>query len=262
MRGLRKPSTELDNLSAGLGSAEDPYCLQPLAERSLEELAEEVHTEVRYSALSMLRAGRCLMAIKKRLGHGTWEEFVQERHWSWNYVRASMKLLEVVARFPHLVHLPSGTVAARLLRLSLPKIEEVVDGLPPEAIKKLTPWDLERIYHQQKLEDSKLRGRKKRTPEQETALREEAARIKAEMEADPGWIKIMGLWSEAIGALAKLADALGKFELQEKHYDQVFDRDMQAPLQRELDRIRERWRPIDEVRRHATIMERPSFARK
>ncbi|OGS05708.1 MAG: hypothetical protein A3G41_08840 [Elusimicrobia bacterium RIFCSPLOWO2_12_FULL_59_9] len=163
MRGLRKPSTELENLAEGLGSAEDPYYLKPLADKSPPELAELVRTEIRYSALFMIRAGRIFMAIKKKLGHGEWEDFVHKQHWSWNYVRCSMKLLEVVAKFPQALHLPGGRTTERFLQLPSPEIESFLEDLPPEAVKKLTPWDLERIYEKKRGENIKA-GRKPKPP--------------------------------------------------------------------------------------------------
>src|SRR5687768_12335553 len=154
MRG-RKQDTELEQLEAGLGAAEDPYMIKELIARPTEDLAAEVRKEIRYSALSMLRAGRIFMAIKSQLKHGGWEPFVAQQRWSWQYVRCCMKLVEVASKFPQAVHLPSGRVVQQLLHLPAPRVEEIFTELPAEAIEKLTPWDLEKIYNKKKLEKPK-----------------------------------------------------------------------------------------------------------
>lgn len=261
MRGAKKPSTELENLAAGLGNAEDPYLIKELLLRKVSELADEVRSEIRYSAISMLRAGRYFMAIKKKLGHGKWEDFVYEQKWNWNYVRAAMKLLEVVAKFPQVTHLPSGRTTDRLLNLPMPKIEAVMEDLPPEAVKKLTPWDLERIYKRQKLEDAKSRPKKPLTPEQEKRLQEVNERYQKD-KLDKPWMEVNSLWAAAVGTIGRLADAAEKIEMEEHHYDEVFKRDMLAPISREFDRLVHKWRPIEEIQKRATVMQRPSFAAK
>ena len=257
MRG-GKPSTELDNLARGLGSAEDPYQIKDLISRSVNELAEEVKKQIRYSAVSMLQAGRIFMAIKKKLGHGEWEDFAAERRWSWNYVRASMKLLEVVVKFPQSLHLPSGLATKNLLRLPMPKIEAALEDLPPEAVKKLTPWDLENIYNKKRLEDSKARP-----PKGKPLSDEEIARIQADLarrKQDAAWENVFRLWTNAVGALGQLADAAEKIDMHERHYDEIFKRDMLAPLATQFDRLVHKWRPIEEIQKRAEVIERPSFA--
>lgn len=259
MRGARKPSTELENLAAGLGNAGDPYFLKPLEKATTHDLAEAVKGEIRYSAVSMIRAGRYFMAIKKKLGHGAWEDFVFDQHWSWNYVRASMKLLEVAAKFPQVLHLPDGRVVDKLLHLPPPEIESFLADLPPAAIKKLTPWDLEKIYHDKHLENSKSRPKKPLTPEQRAKLDAVNERYQKD-KLDKPWMEINRLWAEAVGAMGLLADAAEKIEMQERHYDEVFKRDMLAPILREFDRLVHKWRPIEEIQKRAEVMERPSFA--
>ncbi|MGE0680015.1 MAG: hypothetical protein AB7P69_03755 [Candidatus Binatia bacterium] len=149
MRG-RKPTTELMEMDQGLKNAEDPYLIKDLLARDVEELADEVRKEILYSVIAMVRAGRYFMAIKKQLGHGEWEQFVLDHGWSFHYVRGCLKLLEVVAKFPQALHLPGGRVTDRLLYLPMPKIEQVLDQLPPQAVKQLTPWDLQKIYDEKK----------------------------------------------------------------------------------------------------------------
>jgi len=157
-----RQSTELEHLEAGLGSAEDPYQIQELLLKEIEDLVEEVRREIRYSTISMIRAGRIFMAIKTKLPRGQWESFGYEQRWSWEYVRCSLKLLEVAARFPQALHLPPGRATQRLLRLSSPMISEIFDDLPPESIKKLTPWDIELIYDRLRQENRRARPRKPR----------------------------------------------------------------------------------------------------
>ena len=156
----KQPGTELEHLAAGPGQAADPYMLSDRMALDVAELAAGARGEMRYTALTMIRAGRYYMAIKKKLGHGEWEAFVVEQHWSWNYVRASMKLLEVAARFPQLLHLPAGKTTHSLLRLPMPQISAVMEELPPKAVDKLTPWDLENIYRDKIAKDQKPKPKK------------------------------------------------------------------------------------------------------
>jgi len=46
-----RQSTELEHLEAGLGSAEDPYQIQELLLKEIEDLVEEVRREIRYSTI-------------------------------------------------------------------------------------------------------------------------------------------------------------------------------------------------------------------
>src|SRR5258706_6103148 len=149
MRG-KKQGTELQQLEAGLGAVEDPYMIKELLALPTETLVSLVQREIRYSAFSMLRAGQLFYALKEKAGHGNCEEFVLEHRWSWEYVRCSMKLIEVAIRFPQAAHLPSGHALQRVLHLPAPRIEEIFTDLSPEAIEKLTPWDLENIYNKKK----------------------------------------------------------------------------------------------------------------
>jgi hypothetical protein len=169
MRG--KQPTELDHLASGLGQAADPYMIADLVDKPLGELADLVRQEMKYTAVTMIRAGRVFMAIKKKLRHGGWEDFVGEQGWSWNYVRAAMKFIEVAARFPQTIHLPAGLATKNLLRLPMPQIESALAELPPEAIKKLSPWELEAIY--QKHAD-KNRHKKRKVREYEDVVPEDA----------------------------------------------------------------------------------------
>ena len=255
MRG--KSTTELDTLAKGLGSAEDPYYLKPLADKSIDELAELARVEIRYSALSMVRAGRIFMAIKQRVGHGGFEALFHKYDWRPQYVRFSIKLVEVVARFPQAMHLAGGRITAQLLRLPMPKIEALLEDLPPEAVKKLSPWDLAEIHR--KKTDEEARSKPRKNP----LSAEEAARIMEDLKkrrADAAWENVFNLWSNAIGAINQLAEAAEKIEMEERHYDEIFKRDMIAPLMRPLDKLIRKWRPIEEVQKRATVVERPSFA--
>src|SRR5690242_13449129 len=145
MRG-RPKSAELEELNSGLAAAEDPYMFKDLLARPLEENVDEVNRQIRYSAISMLRAGQLFMVIKHqvRAAKASWETFVDEQHWSWEYVRCSMKFIEVVALFPQAMNLPGGRVVHKMLHLPAPQLEEIFTDLPPEAIEKLTPWDIEK----------------------------------------------------------------------------------------------------------------------
>jgi len=172
----KKPTTELEHLAAGLGQAEDPYLIKELLGLRIEDLAAEMDKEMRYTAVSLIRAGRFCMAMKKKLGHGHWEDYVTAKRWSPSYVRLSMKLLEVVARFPQLMHLPPGRVTDRLLNLPMPKIEEAIGDLPPEAVKKLTPWDLEEIYQRKAVENQKAK-RNPKAPSREVELPSELTNL-------------------------------------------------------------------------------------
>jgi hypothetical protein len=156
MRG-RKQGTELAELEAGLGAAEDPYMIKDLVMLPTEDLVAQVQREIRYSAFSMLRAGRIFMAIKQQIRSrgNRWEDFVEQQTWSWDYVRCSMKFIEVVAKFPQALHLPSGRVLNRILHLPAPEIESIFTELPKEAIETLTPWDLQKLYTKKKLEKPK-----------------------------------------------------------------------------------------------------------
>jgi len=255
MRG--KSKTELDSLAEGLGNAEDPYFIKPLEEKTLPELVDLVRGEIRYTALSMVRAGRYFMAIKKKVGHGQFEELFLKCHWSPSYVRLSMKLVEVVARFPQALYLPGGLATKNLLRLPMPKIEAVLNELPPEAVKKFTPWDLEKIHRDKTTEEKNSQPRKKSLPP------EEAARIMDDFkrrQADKAWFEVDNLWSKAVGALNQLNTAAQKIEMEEKHYDDVFNRDMLRALMAPLEELIRKWHPIEEVEKRAEVMKRPSFA--
>lgn len=149
MRGKERIKEEYER---GLSLAEDPYQLKELASVSTEELAQAVEKGMRYTALAMVQVGRMLYAIKDRMVHGEWEPFVQGRGWQWHYVRGCMKLVEVVAKYPQAAHLPPGRATISLLKLPMSKIDQVMDELPADAIKKMTPWELSKIYDEKKRE--------------------------------------------------------------------------------------------------------------
>lgn len=146
----RQKSGELEELGSGLGQAADPFMIADLMPLDVEQLAEMANAEVKYTAISMIRAGRIFRAIKKKLGHNKWEGFVEKKRWPWNYVHASMRFIEVVAHFPQAIHLSPGNATKNLLRLPMPQIEEVLRELPSEAVKKLTIGDLEAIHRKEK----------------------------------------------------------------------------------------------------------------
>lgn len=151
-RKSQKNETEI--MRQALDEVEDPYQIRVLATVPIEELAQKIERQMRYTAASMVQCGCFLYAIKERLDHGEWEPFVQARQWSWNYVRGCMKLVDVVAKYPQALHLPPGRVTNQLLHLPMSKIDEVMEALPEATIKKLTPWQLTEIY-----EDKKREGR-------------------------------------------------------------------------------------------------------
>ena len=188
MRG--KNSTEIDTLARGLGNAEDPYHIKPLLGRTVGDLAEHIDKRIRYTAIDMIDQGRYFMAIKEKCGRGNWEPYVEKKKWSWNYVRCCMKLLEVIARFPQAIHLPPGRVTDRLLQLPPPNVEAIIGDLPPEGIKKLTPWDLQKAHSDKRLQDAKSRRRKPKAPPED---------IDHPTDLDT-------LVNETISALRKLAD--------------------------------------------------------
>lgn len=151
MRG-KLTKTEIENATIGevWDQMSDPYQLKELAVVSTEELAQKIERQMRYTAATMVQCGRFLYAIKERLGHGEWEPFVQARQWSWVYVRGCMKFVDVYVKHPQALYLPPGRATNNLLRLPMAKIDQVLVDLPAEAIKKLTPWELSKIYDEQR----------------------------------------------------------------------------------------------------------------
>lgn len=152
-RGPRPNETA--ELSQTLDLVQDPHCIGDLTERDVEDLATEFNREIRYSVVAMIRAGRIAMAIKHKLPHGQWEDFVSAHHWSFYYVRACLKILDVVAKHPNAVHLPPGRATQRLLNTPLSRIDDVLNELPEKALKNLTPWDIEAAWAKHKLAEGK-----------------------------------------------------------------------------------------------------------
>ncbi|HWP58991.1 MAG TPA: hypothetical protein VNL14_13950 [Candidatus Acidoferrales bacterium] len=243
MRG-KKSGTELETLSRGLGSAEDPYQLKELLQRGVDDLAQEVEKRIRYTAAEMVTQGRYFMAIKEQLKHGEWEPFIQKRKWSPFYVRTCMRLLEVAARFPQALHLPPGRVTDRLLNLPMPKIETILAETPPEAVKKLTPWDLEKIYNDKKLEKSRSKPKKQKQIQAPAGLEDEK------------WTAFTLLYTEALTALTQLADA----EIKPEWYDRIFDLEMVKKLGAVYTRLIAKMHPVEEVRKRAEVRHAPGFA--
>lgn len=251
MIGIRKPSTELDTLAAGLGQIEDPYFLKPLEKETTQGLAEAVKREIRYSAVSMIRAGRYFMAIKKRLGHGEWEKFVIAERWSWAYVRASMKLLEVAAHFPQALHLADGRMVQRVLYLPAPEIESFLGDLSPDAVKKLTPWDIERIYDAKRDELRKTHRKKK--PIDPAIL----AQIEQDLK-DAEWKVFIDAYDAATRAINELAAVKVKPEW----YDRIFDRLLLKKLGRVYEKVSKSLHPVEEVLKRREIVHVRGFAKQ
>lgn len=252
MTGIRKPSTELATLEAGLGQAEDPYMLKDLLPFTLIELAELVRKQVRYSAITMIRAGQVFMAIKKKLGHGKWEDFVIDQHWSWAYIRASMKLLEVAARFPQTLHITPGRATDRMLNLPMAQIETLFEDMSPKAIKKLTPWDIERIYNKQKLEESKNRARRKKEIDPAILAQIEKDRSDAE------WMVFLDAYDAATNALG----ALSTVKVKPEWYDRIFDRLLLKKLGRVYEKVSKSLHPVEEVLKRREIVHVRGFAKQ
>jgi len=251
MSAINKASTELDQLAAGLGNAEDPYYIKPFAKKSLDELAELARQEIKYSTLSMLKAGRYFIAIKARLDHGQWIDFVvKKQRWSMSYVRASMKLLEVAARFPNAMHLPSGRTLDRLLHLPPPIQSDVLEGLSPEAIRKLTPWDIERIYDAKRDEMRKTNRRKKKV---DPALLDQEKREREEKE----WAEFDDAYNAATNALNELAAVKIKPEWR----DRIFDRELLKKLGRVYEKVSKSLAPVEEVLKRREIVHVAGFAK-
>lgn len=158
MRGRK--STEIEVLDKALAAVEDPYRIRDLATVPIEELAAQIDKRVRYTTVEMVNQGRLFMAIKERLDHGEWEPFVIKRKWSMAYVRGCMKMLEIVAKFPAVLHLAPGTVTNRLLNMSAPKVDELLGDASEDTVKNLTPWDLEKIYLDERAKAGKGKPRK------------------------------------------------------------------------------------------------------
>jgi hypothetical protein len=166
MRG-RKPSTELEELAAGLSTVEDPFSIGELLKEGLENLVQHVDRRMRLTALDMVDQGRYLHAIKELTPHGEWERLVAERRWGWEYVHCCMKLVKVVAVFPQAIHLPPGRATSLFLRLPRSEIGQILDGLSPETLSKLTVWDLKKIHQTKKIEAAKSRRPKPKPPGKE-----------------------------------------------------------------------------------------------
>ena len=150
----RQP-TETEELDSGLSTIEDPYQINDLLTRDVDELANEFNREILYSVVAMVKAGRLAMAIKTKLPHGEWEDFMAAHQWSFDYVRGCLKILEVVSKYPQAVHLPPGRATQRLLHSPLSRIDAVLAELPEKALKNLTPWDIHLAYAKHKLAEGK-----------------------------------------------------------------------------------------------------------
>lgn len=154
------PQNELAELTQGLTMAEDPYGLAELREHSLEDLLNAVRQEIRYAVVAMARSGRIFHAMKEKVGHGDWLDFLDKHHIPRSYARGCMKVVDVLVIYPKAAHLPAGDVTHRLLNSSMAKIDVVLSALPVAAIKQLTPWQLEEIYRVEE-EKQKKPGSKK-----------------------------------------------------------------------------------------------------
>lgn len=163
MRG--KKSTEVEVLDKAFSAVEDPYRIKDLAAVPLDDLVAEVDRRIRYTSVEMVNQGRLFAAIKDRLKHGEWEPFVVAHKWAPSYVRGCMRMLEIVAKFPQAIHLPPGRVTDRLLHLPAPQVDAVLAEASDEAVRNLTPWDLEKAH--QKIDAAS--GKHKRTKVYEDA---------------------------------------------------------------------------------------------
>ena len=158
MRGRK--STEMEILDKALATVEDPYRIKDLLAVPLDELVKEVDRRIRYTSVEMVNQGRLFAAIKERVGHGKWEQFVIDQKWAPSYVRGCMRMLEVVAKFPQAIYLPPGRVTDRLLHLPAPQIDAVLADASEEAVRRLTPWDIEAAH--QKIDAEAGKGNKTR----------------------------------------------------------------------------------------------------
>jgi hypothetical protein len=238
-----KPRTEVEVLSAALGSVEDPFAIRDLMKRPVDELADEVDAIVRYSAACMLNAGRYYTAIKEKLPHGSWEAFMSERRWSPTYVRGCMNFLEVIVLFPEAIHLPPGRTTKILLQLPMPKIESVLKDAPAETVKNLTPWDLVRISNKHKKPH-------KGNDKTKTIVAPEGA-------DEQRWTDFSLLHSEAIAALAALADA----KIDPRWYDRIFKLELVQKLGKIYSEVVEKMHPVEEVNKRRITKHAPGYAR-
>lgn len=202
---------ELQELSTGL----DPCDIQslikykpgdPAARPWLLELAGCVKHELRYSALSMIRGGRFLKAIRAQLNDNDWKEFVREQRWEWSWVWASMRFVEVVIRIPKAINLSGGRVVQRICHYRIEHMEQFLTELPEEAIAKLTPKDLEDAYaeHLQQTPEPR-RPRRSRAPAKAHVMTAKQKVLDEEARADdakyPGWTEFDKAYDGALYAL-------------------------------------------------------------
>lgn len=207
----RKPVIEAQDLDTGLSQVEDPYGIKDLLKLAVDDLTAQTEREMRYAIVSLVHVGRHLKALKMKVGHGNWEAFVNARRWSWNHVHGSMRFLDVVVKFPKVLHLPPGRVTSELIRLPMAQIESVMQQLPPEAVKTLTLGEMDRLV---KTLPKTTAGNNDRSAK-EAQWATEACPIPTELD---------GLVYEAESALNKIAElhlAKPEHEQAMKHWEKL-----------------------------------------
>jgi hypothetical protein len=245
-----KAQQELAQISAGLSSVEDPYGIKDLLPLSIEELAEGFRREYLYSGISMLNAGRYCMAIKEKLPFGKWEEFVAQQRWNWEFVRSSMRLLELYPEFPSVIQLPPGRSLHQLLHLSRPQARGILTEITPEVIETLTSWDLLKICKQKRAEKRKPGKPPKPLPPEmiERIAQDQRAREREREEAE--WAALQDRWSQAFTALGELVQYANTHEIRAEWFDRIFRYEMVAQLGRLFDEVVRVLHPVEEVLRH------------
>ena len=263
MRG--KQPGELESLEAGLADIGDGTGLIPdavkadLEQKSAKELLDLAQLGDRLEDAVKIRSGWIYLMLKQKVGHKHFKKYLEEHHVRYFKAWECMCFARAAARHPAL----TGKLIGRSLRsvLALPepeihKIEEQITGIPAEEAAKLTRRWIEKEYREIQKEKARPRRGKPLSDEEIARIQADLARRKQ----DAAWENVFRLWTDAVGALGQLADAAEKIDMQERHFDEVFKRNMMAPLAAQFDRLVHKWRPIEEIQKRAEVIERPSFA--
>lgn len=261
MRGRR--GEELGKLEQGLANARELHDLiGQLQSRPPARLFESARYYSQWTGFHMSIAGIYFLALKERVGHGNFKKYLAERRFRYFFAWECMKAAHVVSRHELFGKLRSSRAFRSLIALPEPEQDALVKELkdiPSDRLGDLLPTLIQKRYDEIRQEEQKARPKKRLTEEEEKRLQEINERYQRD-KLDTAWMEINRLWAVAVGAIGRLADAAEKIEMQERHYDEVFKRDMLAPISREFDRLVHKWRPIEEIQKRSPVMERPSFA--
>ena len=260
MRGQK--SKELAKLEEGLAQSKDlTDIISSLQPQSAHQLFSKALYYTKWTGFMMSVAGIYFLALKEKTGYGSFKKYLGDHRFLYHHAWECMKAAHVVSRHELFGKLRSSHSFRKLLSLPEPdqdKLAAELKEIPTDRLDEMLPSLIQKRYDEIRDEERKARPHKGKPLSDE-----EVARLQADLarrKQDGAWENVFRLWTDAVGALGQLADAAEKVDMQERHFDEVFKRNMMAPLATQFDRLVHKWRPIEEIQKRAEVIERPSFA--